>query len=118
MYRFMQFFIILGAESLRYDNARAYRQTVAQPDQHIDDIAGAAHGGQCLFAHILTDHYGVHRIVQLLEQEPQRHGDSKFQKMPPYGAIRHVRIFFTKENKNRLASGNVPEIYSETLLIS
>lgn len=70
----------------------------AQANEHVDHAAHAAHGRQRLLAHKLPHHDGVHRVVELLEQKPQRHGHGKIQKLTPDDALRHVRVCLSESS--------------------
>ena len=63
MNRFVQLVVILCAEPLGNHHTGTDRQTVAQTHQHIDDITGASHGGQSLFADVLSNDHGVNGII-------------------------------------------------------
>ena len=85
--------LIMRTVALGNQHPRAHRQAVAQGDEHVDDAARGAHGRQGLLAHILPHHHRVHRVVQLLKQQPDSQRHRKAQKMPPDIPTGHVRVF-------------------------
>ena len=92
MHRIMQLFIIVRAVVLRNHHARAGRKPCAQAHQHIADGAGAAHGRQRLLADELPHHNGIHRVIKLLEDQPDHHWNGKFQQLFPDDALRHIQV--------------------------
>ena len=60
--------------------------------QHIDDAGGAAHCGQRLRADKLPHDDGIHRVIELLEQQPDGHGNRETYQLTPDRALRHVGV--------------------------
>ena len=52
----------------------------------------AAYGGQRLLAHKPSNDDGVHRVIQLLKQQPDRHGDGELHQLFPNDARSHVGV--------------------------
>ena len=75
------------------DNYRGARgQAHKEADNQVNQVAGgAAHRRQGFLAHKVTYHHRVHGIVQLLEQQPHRHGNGKLEQLLPYNALCHIR---------------------------
>ena len=74
--------------------ARAHGQPRKEADQRVDDIARGTDGGQRLLAHKLADHHAVHRVVQLLENLADQHGNGEADQMAGDGALRHIDALF------------------------
>ena len=85
---------IPGAKGLGDDYARAHGQPRKEADQRVDDIARGTDGGQRLLAHKLADHHAVHRVVQLLENLADQHGNGEADQMAGDGALRHIDALF------------------------
>ena len=47
---------------------------------------------QRLLADELPHHNGIHRVIKLLEDQPDHHWDGKFQQLFPDDALRHIQV--------------------------
>ena len=70
-----------------------------EADEQENEGARRADGGQRLGAEEVPHDKGVGRVVQLLEQQTEGHRDGKFQDMTDNGALSHIRILFTSEDR-------------------
>ena len=92
VHRVVHLFLPVRAIVLRDDHARAAGQTRKHADEHVHDRRHRAHRGKRLVAHIIAEHPGVHRIVQLLENVARQQRQRKKQDVPEGASLRHVHI--------------------------
>lgn len=88
----MQGAVVMRAVALGNDHAGAGGEARRKTHQHIDDAGGAAYRGQRLRADKLTHDDGIHRIIELLEQQPDGHGNRETYQLTPDRALRHVGV--------------------------
>ena len=74
------------------DHPRAHGQAHEEADEHVDDGIHGAHGAECFLAHVVAHHPGVHRVIELLEQVPQKQGHGEADQEPVHVAPGHVHI--------------------------
>ena len=64
----------------------------AESDNRIDDRSGRSYRGLRLFSDELAHDQRIHGIVQLLEQEADRHRNREADHMHPDIALGHIRV--------------------------
>ena len=82
----------MGSVALGDDDRRPRGKAGAEAHDGVDDRAGRAHGGLCFLANELAYHHGIHRVVQLLKQQADRHGNGELDQMLPDCPLCHIRI--------------------------
>ena len=79
-----------GAEILRHHDAGPHTDPDKQDDQQVQDRSRASHRRQCIVSYKVAHHHAVHRIVQLLGNITDQHGNRKDQDIFPGLSHRHV----------------------------
>ena len=90
MHRVVHGLVVPRAVGAGDDYRSAGGKAVEKAQQRVDQRAGGAHGGQRLRADIVAYHDGVHRVVHLLEDQPQQHGRGKGKQLLPDRALGHI----------------------------
>ena len=83
VHRLAHVFSVSRAEKLGDDDRGARGDAHKKAQQQVDQRAGGAHRRQGAGAHILPHHYGVHRVVQLLEEGPDQDGEKEDEQLFP-----------------------------------
>ena len=81
---------VLCAEILRHHDACAHTDPDKQHDQQIQDGPRAPYRGQRVVAYKVADHHAVYRIIKLLRNIPDQHGNRKYQYIFPWLSHCHV----------------------------
>ena len=92
MHGMMQSLVVMAAVALGNDHAGPGGQSGGKAHQRIDNAGSGTHCGQGFLAHKLADDDGIHRIIQLLKNQPENHGDCKLDQLTPDASLRHVRV--------------------------
>ncbi len=85
-------FLHFGAVVLTDDHTGAAAEPHEKADEHVDDGAHAAHGGEGLVGHEVAHHPGVHHIVELLEHVARQQGQGKQDQVPGDAARGHIHV--------------------------
>ena len=106
---------VFCTETLRRHDAGTDRYAHEQYEQQVDDRAAGTDGGQRAVTHIIADHNGVHRAVQLLRQVADKKRCGKPNEICRRVAHRHI---LRSEKCRELSCHNKeypprPEIYSK-----
>lgn len=114
-YRMRKSLFVFRTEILRRHDAGTDRYAHEQYEQQVDDRAAGADGGQRAVTHIIADHDGVHRAVQLLRQVTDEKRCGKPNEIRRRIAHRHI---LRSEKCRELSCHNKkypprPEIYSK-----
>ena len=83
--------MVARAEIARDRHARAHGQTLEKADEQEDQRAGRADGGERLVAEITPDDQRVRRVIELLEDLAQQHGERKSRDQLPWASFCHVQ---------------------------
>ena len=86
----VEFFHFPGAEVLADHHASADGEPIEKEDHDVDDHGRRADGRQGLLADEVADDDGVHRVVEHLEDVPQKERHGKCNQMGGDGAVRHI----------------------------
>ena len=82
--------VVAGAEIARNGDARAHGHAHKEADEQENQRPGGADGCQRLVAEEAADDQRICRIVKLLKNLAEQHGNCKRHDQPPWAAMRHL----------------------------
>ena len=92
MHGLAEAFVIMGAVPLGNHHRRAGGQACAEAHDGIDNRSRGADRRLGFLPDELAHHQGIHRIVQLLEEQSDGHGNRELQHMLPDISLGHIQI--------------------------
>ena len=92
MHRLLYLVRLLGTVILTDDHTGAGGKTHEKANEHIHNGTHRANRGISLVVHIVANHPGVHRVVQLLEDVADQQGNGKGNDMPGDVSLGHIHI--------------------------